>query len=544
MKFVYYIVLSIMLICYACADKTNVILSHSENIVQQYPDSALRILSEIDFPERLTDKQKADYGWVTATAHSKQDIAMNNDSLILLSLEYYKKNSIEDKLLSSYKLAIIHSLWNEDIVAVTNLIEEGLRLAKKQNDSIAIAEFYTLEAETQPVNEAIKSYRMIKTYNNRLEAKADYMIALSYANLGNIDSAKHYFEKSIEVAYKNREGAAAHYHRNYADYLYALKDTRGALKEMKRVLEYAPDYANSNLYTSISIIYLNQNKTDSAQYYLDKAKEVYKQKTDKDLPDYIASNNMIFSSQIMIDFSKRHYIDNHEFMRYNDSLSYTINKNKNILEGQLEVKHQLEQQNLKLKIKHQNTQLLLTILFSVFCVLACLFYIYFRNRKQRLQEIEEKNETLERLLNDVSKSEADANNTPDFFKKVLLQQLGLIRLVATSPTSQNQALLQQISLITNEELPTDSLLVWDDLYPVIDSVYDNFYSITQSKYNDVLIDKEMQLCCLLCAEFSTKEISVVTQQSVRTIYQRKTTIRQKLQMDEKEDIVNFIKNKS
>ena len=32
----------------------------------------------------------------------------------------------------------------------------------------------------------------------------------------------------------------------------------------------------------------------------------------------------------------------------------------------------------------------------------------------------------------------------------------------------------------------------------------------------------------LCAEFSTKEISVVTQQSIPTIYQRKTNIRKKL----------------
>lgn len=40
--------------------------------------------------------------------------------------------------------------------------------------------------------------------------------------------------------------------------------------------------------------------------------------------------------------------------------------------------------------------------------------------------------------------------------------------------------------------------------------------------------------------FSTKEISVVTQQSVRTIYQRKTDIRHKLGMDEKEDIIGNI----
>lgn len=98
-----------------------------------------------------------------------------------------------------------------------------------------------------------------------------------------------------------------------------------------------------------------------------------------------------------------------------------------------------------------------------------------------------------------------------------MQQLGMIRLVAKQPTSQNQELLRRISGITSHELPVESLLVWEDLYPIIDRIYDNFYTKMDSCFGDVLIDKEKQLCCLLCADFSTKEISVVTQQSIPTI---------------------------
>ena len=127
-----------------------------------------------------------------------------------------------------------------------------------------------------------------------------------------------------------------------------------------------------------------------------------------------------------------------------------------------------------------------------------------------------------------------------FFRKILLQQLGIIRLVATQPTSQNQDLLRRMSGISNHEVPVDSLLVWEDLYPVIDRVYDGFYTKMNRRFGDLLIDKEQQLCCLLCAGFSTKEISVVTQQSIPTIYQRKTNIRKKLGVGEKEDIVAFI----
>ena len=83
--------------------------------------------------------------------------------------------------------------------------------------------------------------------------------------------------------------------------------------------------------------------------------------------------------------------------------------------------------------------------------------------------------------------------------------------------------------------------MWDDLYPVIDRVYDGFYSHLHARFGSLLTDKEEQLCCLLRADFTTKEISVLTGQSIPTIYQRKTTIRKKLGMDEKGDIVAFVR---
>lgn len=172
---------------------------------------------------------------------------------------------------------------------------------------------------------------------------------------------------------------------------------------------------------------------------------------------------------------------------------------------------------------------------------------YIRNRRDKLLEAEEKLESLQQLLREAATTEHSTDNaTPDshFFRKILLQQLGLIRLMATTPTEQNQELLQQMSRIANDNLPADTLLVWEDLYPLIDAVYAYFYTRLTQLADGRLSEKEVQLCCLLCAGFSTKEISVVTRQSVRTIYQRKTTIRHALGMDEKDDIVDYINRES
>ena len=69
--------------------------------------------------------------------------------------------------------------------------------------------------------------------------------------------------------------------------------------------------------------------------------------------------------------------------------------------------------------------------------------------------------------------------------------------MATTPTQQNKELLQQMTRITNEDVPVDTLLVWDDLYPIIDAVYDNFHTHLVRLSDGRLLEKEIQLCCLL-----------------------------------------------
>ena len=122
----------------------------------------------------------------------------------------------------------------------------------------------------------------------------------------------------------------------------------------------------------------------------------------------------------------------------------------------------------------------------------------------------------------------------------MLQQLGIIKIAATNPTSANQELLKKMQQIADKNVEVNSLLNWNDLYKVIDYIYDNYYTLLAAKYSNTLNEKELQLCCLLKANFSTKEISILTQQSVRTVYQRKTQIRQKLGLEEKADITDII----
>ena len=195
----------------------------------------------------------------------------------------------------------------------------------------------------------------------------------------------------------------------------------------------------------------------------------------------------------------------------------------------------LAERNLRLAISRQRNQNLATWIGLAAIVSVAVFVVVGRRRKQILENRAEEIDALRRMVAEARES-GDAKDDR-FFKKVLLRQLGVIRMAAANPTVANQEMLRQMTEIANNDVSVDSLLDWDTLYRTIDYVYDNYHSSLKEKYGDVLNEKEIQLCCLLRANFSTKEISIVTRQGVRTVYQRKTVIRQKLGIKEKGDIV-------
>lgn len=112
-------------------------------------------------------------------------------------------------------------------------------------------------------------------------------------------------------------------------------------------------------------------------------------------------------------------------------------------------------------------------------------------------------------------------------------------MVAETPTEQNREMLRKLSSIESE---TDGALVnWGNVFEIIDNLYSGFYTQLHGSYGDILSDKEEQIIVLMLAGFSTKEMSVITSQTTATIYTRKSTIRRKLRVPEKEDIVAFIR---
>ena len=168
-----------------------------------------------------------------------------------------------------------------------------------------------------------------------------------------------------------------------------------------------------------------------------------------------------------------------------------------------------------------------------------------RHRRQRERENEERAEALQKMVDELkadAETQAPADTkTPTALRRAMLQQLGIIKMVAETPTEQNREMLRKISSIEGET--NGELVNWPNLFELIDNLYSGFYSRLHSEYGESLTDKEEQIVVLMMAGFSTKEISVITGQTTSTIYVRKTSVRKKLGVPEKEDIVAFLRDK-
>ena len=308
-----------------------------------------------------------------------------------------------------------------------------------------------------------------------------------------------------------------------------------------------PQVANmSSIQMAMAGNYINLHRLDSARICNNKAAQSEAKLEAKGAVD-IARRVVIEQERYLLNYANGLNISYVDFARYCDSITTAMQAKENTLARQREVENRLLLVNNKLKLDRQRMGWILFVSVLLLTVSSIGGYYYYWNRVRQLADAEDRVDTLTRMLSDAQTVETGTKHVQQenmdddvFFKKILLQQLGIIKLVASTPTNQNQALLKRISSISGGEIPVNSLLIWSDLYPVINRLYDNFHARLIERYGNVLTEKEVQIACLLCAGFSTKEIGVITQQSDATIYVRKSSIRKKIGASEGEDIVSCI----
>lgn len=519
------------------------ILSDVEHLVYANPDSALSILDDIDISEIKEDSLKALYHLLTASAHKVNESPMVSDSLIRFSFDYYKNRNLQRHLRSG-DLYALHLFWSgngkeslmmlDSLTSLPNVPDDDMIELLKSRIGVGGAEFDC----DKNISYIRHLQRLDKDSSNQIEYL--YQLCENYQFANHSDSALIIIDNLIDYSRANHMG------NDQFKYVYekiGILEELGRYEESNRQVDYILKNAPHNsalpyLYFWKALNYFNVGNYDRSSLELAIADSCAQDRADVD-HNYYES----FAGPL------REFLAYRQNGKIRLSQLATLNNSQRDLFNRLEYtrleteQNALKQENKALTLKAQNerkTDILIICLLGLIIIgLAALWNI--QKRKRKTIEAEEKAEALQKMVDELSASNT-LSSEHESLRRAMLQQLGIIKMVAETPTEQNRDMLRKISSVEND---TDKALVnWKSVYEMIDNLYSGFYSHLHNSHGNVLTEKEEQIISLMVAGFSTKEISVITGQTAATIYVRKSSVRKKLGVTEKEDIVAFLRQET
>lgn len=406
------ILMSVSLSSCSSSVKSPLLLS-ADSLMEIYPDSALSILESISSPQKLPRADRALYALLLTQARHKNYIALGDDSLIKMAVEYYgdKKKSV--------RAAKAHYYW-------------GATYLEKGYTSFAVDEYLT----------AI-----------RLMPVRDEFLAMIYENLADCYEKDDLYDIAIEAyrqAYQileggsqqtyplrgiaricllqNKKDSALLYYQKALDYALAEQDSSliGALyHDLAMVYNEKKDYVQADKYVSKAMIMqgddavnvclskaqimLNLNKLDSASYFFSKNIDqlnIYGKAVCYDGMHQIAKKRGEWKIATENMDAYRVLYDSMQIMNDNEELNRLMDK------------HQLEEHK---RLLSEHTKMLVFTLVSVFffLMIICVFCFMWNDRKRKKRYIALQRELTQNRVDTMllKEEEISETNKEDLDKK-------------------------------------------------------------------------------------------------------------------------------
>lgn len=526
------------------------LIETAEALLYSNRDSAELLLRQVERPERLDDAHLAKYWLLTCDLHANSLKSLSEDSMICWAADYYRHQWVNEHsdarsmILSGMEEALYwwwidnkekaqevlqqQKLYADEVAEITGehmwqmvVLRVSAEIAMRDHDYQRVRD-YTETLISLNDEKAIHLDEVARIYN---------ALGTVYFSLGEYDKMEDAFQKAIA-----QESDSVFVwnvvRRNYADMLGEIGQTDRAIRMHEDLVSH---YRSSNglpliesLY-SLSRLWLKKGEKQRADRYMREAEDLFQNYKDTNYIEPSTEAGLLAYRQVL-DYALHGTFSNMPLAQYNNQWSEDDHVRYRISEAQERSVRDLRERNLYLTISRQRQVILfVSVVFFALAIIVLVLSLS-RRRKRMLIEKEEEIETLRNML-----ASSDKTDNKENVRKLMLQQLGIIKTIAGTPTEANQHLLSRLMAL-NEDTAA-ALIDWQSIYQTIDLVYDGFYSRLQQRFADVLNEKELQLCCLLRADFSTKEINMLTRQSLQTIYQRKTQVRQKLGLADGDDII-------
>lgn len=530
--------LGIMISCRKDASADKLLIAKS--LFPERADSAQTILESIDFPEKLSQKEYAEYIYMIVRAHKINRISIENDTLILKAVEYFQQNKnliqLGDALLYTGRVyderGQTKDAYNYYSDAY-NVFDTLQNTFKKGVCTYEIGELYEDSSDYNCALEWFRKAASLFLSNNNIYHQANSLrkIGDCYVQLNKIDSANFIYNDALKLIPDDTSGLSSDIYKNMAFAYINIKKYQTAKIAISKSIQVAP---NNNLhvihYLVLSNIYRHTHKIDSA-YYFGSLSLKYALETDNLHLLHLTYNSL--SEDNGVDQEVVNTVD--KYILYKSSSDSIYQRQK------YEPLKAMQSLYLNEKIKNKNKELTINIqriTFASILILSFLLWIIWHFRWKKNKVIIHKDLIIEENIKHLNKKNELITNYGhslqgwiEFYKRMVLLSISpQKKKYSRFLEDYNKLLLAQDGEFTFN---------WIDLLDIINQVFPSYIDNIIQAFPK-LTDKDRQLILMLKAGFDIPDIATLLNNSVNTIYMRNSNIRKKLGMADSGNIVEYI----
>ena len=547
--------LMILVLFISCVQEKedNNVLRRVEACMELFPDSALSLLSQIECPECMRGQQRADYALLLTQALDKNYLDnLQSDSLIMIAVEYYKQEGDKLKAGKAY-------FYYGKVMLLKERFSDAMQ---------AYLEASSLLEETRDY----KVQGMVWEYIGYLNS-----VQGLYEN--SIDNFKHsirYYElasdrRRILYGYRNMARGYFSVHHNdsagwYAEKGLVLSDTVSGMKAS--FLHLLGLIANNEKRYPQAIEYFSNamevcdNLNDKYRYSLSLGRvysEVRKKKKAEDcFVSCINATNIFVSSgayYYLADMHKKdgNYLKAFLYKEKSDSL-LEVTRNAELQKQLLDLQNKyendkliLENKQIRLENEKQTYFYLFLFVFILGLGIIAFFLVRKRYRTKLLRNVEIIGNN-NAIINRYACRIAELENVSLQERQAKKEEIGILNRKILCLIAENKRVCENSSvdaLFVLEELKQGNLIISNmtiaerqHIFDFLDLVHANF--ITRLKQEFDLTKNELLLAALLKVGFSNKQLMIVFDCEMKSIYKNRQRLKADLGLTKNDSLEQMI----
>ncbi len=533
--------------CHSTADEH--LLDRAEALLMEYPDSALRLVEQVDVKPSHDGAFCARYNLMTMRCRDKAEGLLPSDSLLEATLDYYEQHDTRNNLLEyAYALYYAGRVAEQEgdfSHAMVHLLDADRALSGTSDTSLRgdvlmeMARLYRRQRYVQLSSIHFEKAARCFEVNNRLADAVHALMATSaeYHQLGDAEKANHFFHKAKSYAQELNDTVAlitlarisATRSVERGEYNRAIQTLRGA------TAAYAHGVAPREFYYLLGLIKLRQDDVDSSAYYLSEHLADYREQQRQDslygrsLGHWILRNEDV-AGEFFADMGEyqKAYNRKSRALRILDSI-YRAEKRSPLpaMQGRY-LRAQLQQQNEML----HHRMVMQWVVVALAFVAMVFFVLWLMARRRQLilkqsQTISEYRQAIV-LLRDAYTAEQNKprigipqdliDRRLDFMRKFLD--------AAVLYGNRSELFMRKIDELISSEAEGGIQWVFED---ILNMQQPGFVEFLKQRFPQ-LTEREVGLYSMICLDMPKSTICKVANISAKTYYNQRNILRGKLSL--------------